>query len=146
MSIVAALIMSAALIQSGPVAPQESPDTAELSRLEQVWNEAHLRGNAEALDHLWADDFVVAVPKMRRFTRADALDMVRSGRMRFERYETSELRVRVYADAAVVTGRLERSRNMAGRVVNDNWLFTKAYVRLQGQWRVVAFHASEAPE
>jgi hypothetical protein len=143
---VAALIVSAALLQNGPLTPQQPPDTAELARLEQVWNEAHLHLNAEALDRLWADDLVVAVPKMSVLTRADAMDMVRSGRMRFERYETSNLAVRVYGDAAVVTGRLQRSRNMAGRVVDDNWLFTKVYVRLQGQWRVVAFHASEAPQ
>jgi len=27
----------------------------------------------------------------------------------------------------------------------DRWQFTKTYVRRQGRWQVVAFHASEAP-
>lgn len=64
--------------------------------------------------------------------------------MRFERYETSDLRIRVYGDAAVVTGRLQRRRSTGGTVVDDDWRFTKVYVRREGQWRVVAFHASEA--
>jgi hypothetical protein len=38
--------------------PQSSrdADTGELERLEKVWNEAHERGDADALQALWADD------------------------------------------------------------------------------------------
>jgi uncharacterized protein DUF4440 len=83
---------------------------------------------------------------MRVFTRADSLAMVRSGRMHFARYETSDLRVRTYGDAGVVTGRLRRSRTLGAKVVDDDWQFTKMYVRRDGRWKVVAFSASEAPE
>jgi hypothetical protein len=31
-------------------------------------------------------------------------------------------------------------------VVDDDWQFTKMYVRRDGRWKVVAFSASEAPE
>ena len=33
---------------------------------------------------------------------------------------------------------------LGGQTIQDNWRFTKVYVRQGGQWRVVAFHASEA--
>jgi Domain of unknown function (DUF4440) len=81
---------------------------------------------------------------MKVFTKADAVGVWRSGRMKFDRYDTSDVRVRVYGDAAVVTGRVERARNLSGRVVDDDWRFTKVYVRRDGQWQVVAFHASES--
>jgi len=63
--------------------------------------------------------------------------------MKFVRYRTSDLRVRVYDNAAVVTGRLQRTRSMNGQEISDDWRFTKVYVR-ESQWRVVAFHASES--
>jgi ketosteroid isomerase-like protein len=66
--------------------------------------------------------------------------------MKFQRYETSDLKVRVYGDAAVVTGKLERTRTINGQQQNDHWRFTKMYIRQGGQWRVVAFHASEAAQ
>jgi hypothetical protein len=66
-------------------------DTAELSRLESVWNDAHLRGDAGALDRLWADDLVVLVPRMAPLSKSGALAFLRSGRMAFRRYESSEL-------------------------------------------------------
>lgn len=142
----AAWILCVLLIQTASGIAPQSPGTAELTRLEDVWNEAHRRGDADALDRLWADDFVAAVPGMRAFTRAEALDMVRSARIRFERYETSDLHVRLYGEAAVVTGRLRRTRTTTAGTTDDSWLFTKVYVRLEGRWKVVAFHASNAPQ
>lgn len=121
-------------------------DVRELERLETVWNEAHEHGDVGALEILWADDMEVAVPKMPVLTRADALKFARSGRMKFLSYRTSDIRVRVYDNAAVVTGRLERTRSINQQVVSDDWRFTKMYVREAQKWRVVAFHASEAAQ
>jgi ketosteroid isomerase-like protein len=119
-------------------------DLKELERLETVWNQAHEHGDSDALDSLWADDLEVAVPKMPVMRKAEVLSFARSGRMKFLHYATSEVSVRVYGDAAVVTGRLERTRTLNGKEVSDDWRFTKTYVRETGKWRVVSFHASEA--
>lgn len=121
-------------------------DVRELERLETVWNEAHEHGEADALEKLWADDMEVAVPKMPVLTKADALKFARSGRMKFLTYRTSDVRVRIYNNAAVVTGRLQRTRSMNGQEISDDWRFTKTYVRQAGQWRVVSFHASEGAQ
>jgi ketosteroid isomerase-like protein len=121
-------------------------DTEELTRLERVWNQAHEKGNAKPLEQLWADDIEITVPKMAVMNREEALRFFRSGRMTFDRYETSDLEVRVYGDAAVVSGRLERSRSLLGVTTTDDWRFTKVYARQSGRWRVVAFHASDAPD
>ena len=121
-----------------------SPE-AEVLALEEVWDEAHLHGDAGALEDLWASDLVVTVPRMPVLTRDDAVAMARSGRIRFDRYESSGIHARIYGDTAIVTGKLERVRRRDGQVEEDHWQFTKVYQRKQGKWRVVAFHASEAP-
>jgi hypothetical protein len=42
-------------------------------------------------------------------------------------------------------GRLRRTRANNGRTFEDDWLFTKTYVReADGRWQVAAFHASNA--
>jgi hypothetical protein len=121
-------------------------DSRELQRLERIWNEAHERGDAEALDGLWAEDMDVVVPKMPVMQKADVLEFARSGRMKFLRYQTSDTRIRVYDNAAVVTGRLQRTRSINRQEISDDWRFTKTYVRQAGHWRVVSFHASEAAQ
>jgi len=128
---------------------QPQPDTSEvkeLMRLESVWNEAHEKGDVSALEKLWADDLEVTVPRMPVMSKSDVLGFARSGRMKFQRYQTSDLKVRVYGDAAVVSGRLQRTRTLNGKTVDDDWRFTKLYIRREGRWQVVAFHASEAAQ
>lgn len=145
---VLSVVMSVALALSTKSSAQTThdADVHELERLETVWNEAHEHGDADALEKLWADDMEVAVPKMPVLTKADALKFVRSGRMKFLSYRTSDIRVRVYDNSAVVTGRLQRTRSMNGQELSDDWRFTKTYIRQAGQWRVVSFHASEAAQ
>jgi len=121
-------------------------DRAELERLERAWNEAHERGDAAALDALWAAELVVTVPGMPVMKKAESLAIWKSGRMKFQRYTTSDLEIRVFGDAAVVTGRVERERSVNGQPAADDWRFTKVYVRRAGQWRVVAWHASASPK
>lgn len=141
MMLIASLV-SVALVQA-PVgnAPPDAAVTT-LVRLEADWNSAHARGDAAALEHLFADDLVVVVPGMRVMTKADAVGMFTSGRMKFDRYESSETTFRVYDATAIVTGRLRRTRVVAGATVDDDWRFTKIYLRRASRWQVVSFHAS----
>ena len=117
---------------------------AELQRLETTWNNAHLAGDAAALDALWADELVVTVPKMPVFNKAKSLAIWRSGKVKFKKYETSDLAITTFGDTAIVTGTVIRERNFMDKDVRDDWRFTKVYVRRDGKWRVVAWHASEA--
>ena len=142
MGLVLAVLATALPPQQG----QNTPDVKELISLEGVWNEAHEKGDASALEKLWAEDLEVTVPRMPVMSKPDVLAFARSGRMKFQRYQTSDLKVRVYGDAAVVSGRLQRTRTLNNKTLNDDWRFTKVYVRHHGQWQVVAFQASDAAQ
>jgi uncharacterized protein (TIGR02246 family) len=150
--IFAALIVGLVTIQSDVVVlasvpqsvPVPDPAVAALQRLETEWNEAHAKGDAAALDRIFAEDMVVVVPGMRPMSKADSLGVFRTGRMKFDRYESSETQVRVYGTSAVVTGRIHRARIMPDRSLEDDWRFTKVYLQKDGRWQVVSFHASNA--
>ena len=138
------VLIAVALLHGSQAVSKDTFDLKELYRLEAVWNEAHLKGDADTLDELWASDLVVTVAAMRLMNKADALAMVRAKRPAFTKYETSELNVRRYGNFAVVTGKLVRERSMNGTTITDNWRFTKTYVIVDGRWRVVAWHGSPA--
>ncbi len=145
--VLAVMLMALPIGQNSKNQESNALELSEFSRLETLWNDAHRSGDADKLDGLWAEDLVVTVPKMPVMTKPQAIAIWRSGRMKFRRYETSEIRARRYGDAAVVTGRLRRSRELNGREMQDDWRFTKVYVRRSDKWQVVAWHASEsAPE
>jgi creatinine amidohydrolase/Fe(II)-dependent formamide hydrolase-like protein/ketosteroid isomerase-like protein len=116
---------------------------AQLAALEAAWNNAHLGSDAAALDRLWADDIVIFVPRMRPLNKADALAMYKDGGATFSRFETSDVETRITGDLAVVTGRLQRTRNFSGRMASEDWQFRKVYRRDAAGWRVISFHAWE---
>jgi hypothetical protein len=118
---------------------------AELLALEERWNNAHIYGDTTTLFSLWAEDIIVIVPEMRPFTRDDLKAFWRSGRSNITRHETSDLTVRGYDNSAVVEGRLTREQSFSGQVATNQWRFTKIYVKRDGKWRVVSYHASELP-
>jgi hypothetical protein len=88
-----------------------SDDKGELVQLEQVWNPAHLEGDAATLERLWADEFTVTVPRMPVMSRTEAVGVARSNMVKFSKYETSEVVVQVFGQAAVVRGLMRRSRS-----------------------------------
>jgi hypothetical protein len=135
------LFLVGTLLQSLAGAPV---DDGALARLEADWNAAHLRGDAAVLERLFADELIVLVPGMRALTKEDSLDMFASNRIKFNRYETIETTFRVFGTSAITTGRLLRTRVVAGVSVDDDWRFTKVYVYRAGRWSVVSFHASNA--
>ena len=135
-------ILAVIFIQTSVAKPDDSADVQELKRLEKVWNDAYVRADADALEQLCADDLVVTMTDMVVLNKESSIAILRSGKVKFQRYETSDLGIHVYDHAAVVTGRLQRTRSVQGREVNDEWRFTKVYIRRGGKWLVVAWHAS----
>jgi creatinine amidohydrolase len=114
--------------------------------LEAAWNKAHLGNDAAALDRLWAEDVVIFAPRTRPMGKAEALAMIKSAPASFTRFETSDVHPRVTGDLTVVTGRLRRTRNAAGQEVSEDLQFRKVYRRDPSGWRVVSYHAWEAPK
>jgi ketosteroid isomerase-like protein len=136
-------LLSLLFLAVGAVA---QPDTdQEFIRLEQVWNQAHLNNDAAELETLWADALTVMVPSMATMGKSDALSFMKTGRMKFSRYETTNLNVRRFGDTVIVSGSLFRSRTLGGTLREDRWQFMKVYAKLSGKWMVVAFTATEAP-
>lgn len=79
------------------------------------------------------------------WAKADALSFVKTGRMKFSRYETTDVKIRSLGETAIVSGNLFRSRTLGGSLREDRWQFMKVYARRSGKWMVVAFTATEAP-
>lgn len=117
----------------------------ELLELESRWNVAHVYADTTTLFRLWAEDIIVIVPEMRPFTKDDLKSAWRSGRSHITRYETSDVTVRGYDLTAVVEGTLIREQSISSHAVTNHWRYTKIYVKRDGEWKVVSYHASPLP-
>ena len=77
-------------------------------------------------------------------SKAEALATFKDGTTTFTRFETSAVHPRVTGDVAVVTGRLQRTRTISGRMASDDCYFRKVYRRSASGWRVISYHAWQA--
>ena len=127
--------------------PARASDETTIRGLEDVWNNAHLKGDTDALASLWADDLVIIVPKMEPMDKPSSLQFWKKVPVKFTKYSSDLSSVRFYGDMAVANGTVHRSRKFGDRPeMQDSWYFTKVYRRHGSSWQVVSYHASEAPD
>lgn len=115
----------------------------EILKLNQLWADSIVRGDVAALDRLFADDMVITAGNGTVRDKAGEIDDLRpSTDIKTYFFNTDDVRVRVYKDAAVVTGRAKWRINLKGRDIDNERRYTHVYVRQRGSWRIVAQHIS----
>lgn len=107
-----------------------------------------MAADTKGLDGLWADSFVVTNPLNRLATKAQVLDMVGSGVLRFTSLERKIEYVRFYGDIAVVAGTETAvwagKMPMAGKA--SQLRFTAVWQRSGTGWLEIARHANIIPD
>lgn len=115
----------------------------ELKRLENEWLNSYVRGDKQTFDRIVADDFTRTDESGKFATKAEERALVQAPPASVKASLTNEdMRVRVYGNAAIVTGRIvskvQASLNFQSR-------FTDTFIKRGGRWQVVARHYSRVP-
>jgi ketosteroid isomerase-like protein len=128
----------ALLLLATSVATSAGDPVAEIRALEAAHNAALAGRDVAALEKMMAEDFTFVTPRGDLRNRQDVLKAVAAGGIGNEYLESSDLRIRIYADTAVVTGRAVQTAQRAGKDYTEKFRFTRVYVRRGGQWLAVA--------
>jgi RNA polymerase sigma factor (sigma-70 family) len=111
-------------------------DAVDLEMLERAWVDALNRRDAAVIGRIMADDFAGIDSAGSTFTRESYLLDVRNGAFPAETVEQDEVKIRLFDDSAVVTGRIKLKNG-------PRWSgLTNVYVKRQDRWRCVASQAS----
>jgi hypothetical protein len=114
----------------------------EVLRLADTWATAELRGDSAFLERTLSDDFIAIGPLGFMLTKEEWLARHSSGDLKYESFTLDEVKVRVYNDAAVLTGRQVQNVAYRGNPIQGQFRTTLVFVRLQGQWRLVSLQLS----
>ena len=112
----------------------------QILQLEKEGREATLKNDVEANDRLLADNWININPDGSVTTKARLMELIKTGSFKIMSIENDEVTVRVYGEAAVVTGRStsRRAGQGAGETVTRQVRFTRVYAKRQGRWQVVS--------
>jgi ketosteroid isomerase-like protein len=144
-------LMTILLLTAAPIAlaQEQSARRDQRRSVEQIIRQldheriqAQIGADAVALDRIYANDFIGIGPSGTVRTKPQVISDFTSGDLKFQSITTDDVRVRVYGNTAVETGRSIMSGQDKGKTVPPDNRFTRVWVKQQGRWRLVANHYS----
>ena len=114
----------------------------EIIDMERQTKEASLRRDPEFPQRALAEDYVAISPLGQITTKKDALSARRSGQLRYDTIDVSDMVVRIYGDTAVVTARADVKGHQLGEDFSGPYRYTRVWVRRTGRWQAVSYQAT----
>jgi ketosteroid isomerase-like protein len=123
---------------------------AEIMKMERDWSAAAKNKDTEAVRRILADDVVLTYPDGTAGTKNDEIQLVESGAITADSWETLDSKVTVLdADAAFITGRsvvkngkLKHPRTQQMVDISGEYRFLDIFAKRNGRWQVVASQAT----
>ena len=114
-------------------APSAASVAATLRQMEHDWSQAGLKRDSKTMDRILADDWISVDFRGKRVTKAQAMAELESAKTPPQAIELGEMKVRVFGNAAIVTG-ADRS---------GDFVWTDVFVKRNGRWQAVASQSAK---
>ncbi len=130
------------------VHPRTSIDSADQSTIKEIVEmerqakEASLHRDPDFSQRTLAEDYVAITPLGQVTTKQDTVSARKSGQLRYEAIDVSDMVVRVYGDTAVVTARADVKGHQLGEDFSGPYRYTRVWVRRTGHWQAVSYQAT----
>lgn len=149
-AVAAAALVALFAPAAGPAAPHAETPAAEAEKQVREAQarrlEVMVQGDMAALAPFLAEDLVYIHGDGKVETKAQLLESLASGRLRYRALATPDAAVLVHGETAIVTGRIEVQATTGGRDVAFAARYLAVYVREGGAWGLVAWQTTRLPE
>ena len=141
--ILAAVVFTAAIAVAQTMS--KSDTVATITKLENEGVKADLANDKAFAEKVLADDWTGGDSRGMWFTKAQELKMMDDPKNNNTKSEKlSDLRVRAYGDTAIATFKDTYDGMMNGEPEASTVIGTDTWVKIGGEWKLVATHASKA--
>lgn len=107
---------------------------------------SHGQDGGGDLDRIYGDDLVFVNTHGGLLNKAQRLEDLRSGSLKFISFGRDSYSLHVYGDTVVMTGRATSDVVYMGKENRVPRRFTNIYIKMAGQWRLVAHQATTIEE
>ena len=133
--VVASVLSVAALLSFAWAANVEE----EIKKLETERAAAVVKGDVATVEKQTADDYILISATGQVMDKQQTMDAIKNGQIKLTSNDLSDLKVRVYGNTAVVTGKSDAKGTLFGNEIKGPNMFTRVYVKKDGRWQSVAF-------
>lgn len=118
----------------------------EVQQIEDLRINSLLRNDIPSLDYILSDDLTYVHSTGKVEHKREFLSLLASGRLRYKDFQCSDVKVRVYGNAAVVTGKADIHVEFEGKAHHVLLRYTAVYAHTKGSWQIVAWQSTKIPE
>jgi ketosteroid isomerase-like protein len=120
----------------------------QLLKLEREWLDAYEKHDIAAMERIESDDFILTDSDGKVVTKAQDIDDIRKAAPPApdDSFGTRDVKVRVYGEAAVLTGFFILKYRNKGILVTETYRYTDTYISRNNRWQVVSSHLSRVKE
>jgi ketosteroid isomerase-like protein len=142
---VLSLFFCAAMLHADTRSQQRKNSIKQIEQLESDWRKAAIKNDIPVLDRLLADDYIGIGPNGTLQTKQQLIAARAANKIRFDKIEYSDTKIRLYGDTAVVTTTADvQGHSEASGDISGKYRYTRVYTRHNntGTWRIVSFETS----
>jgi ketosteroid isomerase-like protein len=125
-----------------PKTLQPSKIEQELLQAERAVIDASVGRDSKALQRLLSEDYMLITEDGEILNQAQAIAGLNDPDLVFENFQTEDVKVRVYGNTAIVTGRYTQKGQQKGVAFSTPYRYTDVYVKKGRAWQLVSAHGS----
>jgi ketosteroid isomerase-like protein len=121
----------------------QSDNQEEVRQIENQWKQALLNQDSNVLRQILADEIVITTTNGVVESKSEFEADIRSGARKYHSLAFDDVKVSIYEDTAIVTGRAILKDSSFGQGSDHPGRFTRVYVKEQGRWKMVASQSTD---
>jgi hypothetical protein len=125
--------------KSGSVAEQ-------IEKLSDEGREAALKGDAAFLENNTADDYSAIGGMGNVMSKSDAIQMRKSGDVKYSSIDVSDKKVRVYGNSAVLTATADIKGSVKDKDISGKYRIGQVWVKQGGKWKIAHMQSTKVQE
>jgi len=121
-------------------------NAGDIAAFEAARRAAMTSADIGALDALFADDLIWIHANAHANTKSEFLDVINSGRTKYQSIECTDETVRFYGDTALVSGIANIRAHISGEDRHLVNRFTITWAKIGESWKVVNWQSTALPK
>lgn len=147
-----ALLLAVAMVGLGALAIAAEPSSNNenaadaVRKLEQKWAAAASKKDTAPLEEMLTDDYCLTSPDGHLVDKNTFIERIKDGTLVIDSLEYGDMKVRVWDQTAVVTGRMTLKAKWADNDIGGQYAFTDTFIHRDNKWLEVAGQVTKVEE
>jgi ketosteroid isomerase-like protein len=114
----------------------------QVAALADQFTQAFEKADTGFMEKYFADEYTGIHSDGKLSTKAQEIDNVKSGNLKWASVDVHDRKIHVYGDTALVTGLSSSTGTIGGKPYSGDYRTTQVWVKQKGDWKVVALQST----